>query len=280
MKPASFELFRPTTIDEALHLLNRFGDDARLISGGQSLVPMMNLRLATPGILIDLNGIERLSGVTRVADRVVVGAMTRQQFLLQNEIIRKDVPLLARALSHVGHYQTRCRGTIGGSLSHADPSAEMSLVALTLGATLTIQKAGHVRIVTPQDFFQDAMITVLEAEELLAEISFPVASDDCRIAFHEFSRKHGDFAIAAAAAQWSPSQKTLTIGLGGVTSTPFICQQICEAAKAGAPLVTLEELIEAELDQIEPLEDVHTSAGYRRELGSVCLSRCLRELFF
>ena len=182
MKPCVFEMHRPRELLEALELLERHGDDARLIAGGQSLVPMMNLRIATPAILVDLNTVSGLSGIHRDGDVIRIGAMTRQQSLLDNELIRQHVPLMAEATRHIGHYSTRSRGTVGGSLANADPSSELALVAVTLGADLTIRGRTQTRIVGASDFFIDALRTALEPTEILTELAVAVASERSTVA--------------------------------------------------------------------------------------------------
>jgi carbon-monoxide dehydrogenase medium subunit len=271
-------MHRPRELAEALELLERHGDDARLIAGGQSLVPMMNLRIAMPATLIDLNSVTGMSGIRRDGDVVRIGAMTRQQVVLDDELIRRHVPLLARAVQHVGHYSTRCRGTVGGSLANADPSSELALAAVTLGAELTVQGTAGARTVAAADFFLDALRTALEPTEILTEIAMPVASAGAKAAFHEHARRHGDFATASAAALLSPEQNTLRVGLGAVGPVPVVCTRIQDAFRNGNLCERLDELIEEEIAAVDAISDVHTSASYRRRLGAVCLGDCVREL--
>ena len=276
MKPCAFEMHRPRDLVEALELLERHGDEARLIAGGQSLVPMMNLRIAAPAVLVDLNAVNDLSGARRDGDVIRIGAMTRQQRLLDDELIRRHAPLLAAAARHIGHYSTRSRGTVGGSLANADPSSELALVAVTLGADLTIRSATQTRTVAASDFFLDALTTALEPNEILTELLVPVAPERSTIAFREHARRHGDFAIASAAAQLSDG--VLRIGLGAVGSVPVVCTRIQDAYHRGQLLTELDELIAAEIAAVEAISDVHTSADYRRRLGAVCLADCVKEL--
>lgn len=277
MKPAAFEMHRPRELAEALEMLERYGDDARIIAGGQSLVPMMNLRIAAPGVLIDLNTVKDLSGIRCDGDVVRIGAVTRQQALLENEDIRVHVPLLAKAAAHIGHYSTRSRGTIGGSLANADPSSELALAAVTLGATLTVRSAEQTRVVGAEDFFLDALKTALEPTEILVEIGFPVAGAGAKVAFHEHARRHGDFATASAAAQLA-ADGTLRVGLGAVGPVPVACRRIEEAFRAGRLSRDLDQIIAEEIAGVDAIADVHTSANYRRKLGAVCLADCIREL--
>ena len=278
MKPCAFEMHRPRELLEALELLERHGDDARLIAGGQSLVPMMNLRIATPAILVDLNTVSGLSGIRRDGDVIRIGAMTRQQSLLDNELIRQHVPLMAEAARHIGHYSTRSRGTVGGSLANADPSSELALVAVTLGADLTIRGRTRTRIVGASDFFIDALRTVLEPTEILTELAVAVASERSTIAFHEHARRHGDFAVASAAAQLSPERGVLRVGLGAVGPTPVLCKRIEDSFRTGDLRAELDDLIAAEIADVDALSDVHTGADYRRKLAAICLADCVRGL--
>jgi len=278
MKPSAFEMHRPRELGEALQLLERFGDDARLIAGGQSLVPMMNLRIATPAILIDLNAVSDLVGIRREGAFIRIGAMTRQQALLASEVVRQCAPLMTEAVRHVGHYSTRSRGTVGGSLANADPSSELALAAVTLRAKLTIRSAKQERIVEAKDFFLDALKTAVQPNEALTEIAVPVASGDTRVAFREHARRHGDFAIASAAAQLSPAHGILQVGVGAVGPVAVACRRIEGAFGQADFSAALDKLITAELSDVDVLSDVHTSANYRRKVAAVCLGDCVREL--
>jgi CO/xanthine dehydrogenase FAD-binding subunit len=273
MKPEAFEMVRPTAIGEVLELLARHGGAAKIIAGGQSLVPMMNLRIASPGILIDINRVADLSGIRRDADRVRIGTLTRQREVLASDIVARDLPLLALAATHIGHVQTRARGTVGGSLAHADPSAELALVMVTLGADLILRSHAGERVVPARDFFQDALVTVLEPEELLAEISIPVAAPGTRVAFKEYARRHGDFAIASAAVQRAPSGALLA-GIGGVGSVPHFCRKLNESRSMEA----LAPVVAEEIAAIDAMTDRQASADYRRTLGEAALTDCLREV--
>jgi len=278
MKPAAFEMHRPRQLAEALDLLASHGENARLLAGGQTLVPMMNLRVAAPAVLIDLNTVTDLSGIRRNGDLIRIGATTRQQQLLESELIREHAPLLAAAARHVGHYSTRSRGTVGGSLANADPSSELSLVAVTLGADLTVRSAARTRTIPARDFFLDALTTALEPDEILTEIAVTVAPERSTVAFHEHARRRGDFATAAAAAQLSPDRRELWIGLGAVGRIPVACRRMQDAFHSGTLLADLDVLIAAEIADVDAISDVQTSADYRRRLAAVCLSRCVREL--
>ena len=279
MKPARFEIHQPRKLAEVLELLARQGDDAKILAGGQSLVPLMNLRMATPATLIDINRVAGLAGIRNDGGRIRIGAMTRQKALVGHPLIDDHVPLLAKAMAHVGHVQTRSRGTVGGSLAHADPAAELPLVMVTLDAVFTAESVRGRRQIAARHFFRDALTTDLAADELLVEIDLPVAPADSRTAFREFARRHGDFAIAAAAVQWSAEDATLAAGLGGVGTVPHFCARLADAAAAAQGNRShLEALARDEIAGIVPLSDLHASADYRRTLAALALADCLEEV--
>jgi CO/xanthine dehydrogenase FAD-binding subunit len=277
MKPAAFDMVRPETLEEALRVLAANADDAKLLAGGQSLVPTMNFRLAAPKVLIDLNRVSGLSGVRRDGDWLRVGAMTRQAELLENPLVAAHAPLLKQALVHVGHVQTRSRGTIGGSIVHADPSAELPLVMTVLDAVYTIERAGWRRTAKTADFFIDALVTGIDADEILTEIAIPLAPDGARHEFREYARRHGDFAIVAVACQYAPPG--LAIGIGGLEAVPRRCR-VLEAALAERRTEPqeLSELIQAELAAAHPLSDLQAGGDYRRQLAAVLVADVLAEV--
>lgn len=278
MKPARFEYYRPAELDEALELMGRFGVDARVIAGGQSLVPMMNLRMATPDVLIDVAAISELSGITIDADHVKIGAMTRQAMLLEDASITIHLPLLAAAASHIGHFQTRSRGTVGGSLAHADPSAEISLVMVTLGATIKLQSARGQRIIGAREFFVDALTTAIEEGEMLTEISVPISPPKTTVVFREFARRHGDFAIAGVAVQYYPAEKRLLAGVGAVGPIPHFCAELSNTLWAtNFGLAVLNSAVESEIEQIDAISDLNATASYRRHLGKTLLIDGIKE---
>jgi 2-furoyl-CoA dehydrogenase FAD binding subunit len=277
MKPAAFEMVRPQTLDEALAVIAEHMDGAMVIAGGQSLVPLMNFRLATPGLLIDLNRIAALVGIRRDGDWLRIGAMTRQSELVENELVAQHTPLLRIVVPHIGHVQTRSRGTIGGSLAHADPSAELPLVMVALDAVVTVQSRRAHRTIAAREFFIDAMVTALAPDELLTEVAVPIAEPDTRCSFLELARRKGDFAIVAVATQFASPR--LTIAVGGLESRPRCCTRLIEAlGRRGFSRHGLPELISAELDHVEPLSDLQASADYRRHLAAVLLERCLEKV--
>jgi len=281
MKPAPFELYRPDSLAAALALLEEHGEDARLLAGGQSLVPMMNLRIVSFSHLIDLNRVRSLSGIRREGETLRIGAMTRQQEIAGHPLVAAHAPLLAAALPYIGHVQTRSRGTVGGSLAHADPAAELPLVMVVLNAHFTLQSVAGKREVGARDFFQDMLCTDLAPGEVLTEIAVPMAPAGTRVSFREFARRHGDFAIAAAAAQYvdGPDGGSLAIGLGGVNPVPYFCARLSRSMAGGkAAQAAMEQLIREELEDIQPLSDTQADPDYRRTLAAILLADCLREV--
>lgn len=276
MKPAAFDLVRPETLAEALAMLGAHADDAKVIAGGQSLVPVMNFRLAKPAVLVDLNRIDGLAGIRRDGAVLRIGAMTRQRELLESALVRECAPLLSAAMPLIGHVQTRSRGTIGGSLAHADPAAELPLVTVALDAEMVLASRDGERRLPAHAFFIDAMTTEIRSDEILTEIALPVAPAGTRISFRELSRRHGDFAIAAVAAQYARGQ--LALAIGGIEATPRRLAGIEDAAPRVADRAGWRDLIGAELAGAQALDDLQASAEYRRRLAAVLIEDCLSEV--
>jgi aerobic carbon-monoxide dehydrogenase medium subunit len=279
VKPAPFEYLAPATLGAAIGLLARHGDEARPLAGGQSLVPMMAARLARPAVIVDLNRVLGLSGIVVEREAVRIGAMTRQAAALASLELRAAVPLLAEALAQVGHPATRARGTIGGSLAHADPAAELPAVMVALEAVLTISGSSGERRVPADGFFAGAFETALTAGELLSEIQVPVAASEGQ-AFLEIARRKGDFAVIGAAVRLRFAEdgrcSLARIVLGGVAGTPVRCRESEERLLGEQPSVGLlaaaAERIPA--NSIE-LHSHHASRDYRRQVAPVLLRRAL-----
>jgi CO/xanthine dehydrogenase FAD-binding subunit len=271
MKPVAFDYAVPDTLDAAIAALRQAGEDGRLLAGGQSLMPMLNFRVARPSVLIDLNRIPELALVRRDGDQIVIGAMTRQAVLLASDDLALSCPLLRLALSHVGHPQTRARGTIGGSLCHADPAAELPVVAVLLNATLRVRGPDGARDIAARDFFLGSLTTALAQGEILTEIVLPVAGPGEGFGFVETSLRKGDFAIASAAARIGAGSAELVVG--GVADAPFL------AALEPAALVEAERreaAIRAALDSLDVTQNSHhASAAYRRTLSLVMARRAV-----
>ena len=285
MKAASFDYVRAGSVAEACELLRQDGDAIKLIAGGQSLVPMMAMRLARPSRLVDINEITALKFVALEPDIVRIGACTRQCVLEHNDALAARVPLLRQALAWVGHVQTRNRGTVGGSVAHADPAAELPLAARVLGARMMLRSTVGARCVPAEAFFAGPLATAIEPHECLEEIHWPVWSEH-RIgsAFTEVSRRHGDFAIVAAAAQIAVDDDGRCIranfGLGGGGQTPLafpgLAAHLLGTRMDAAVVQSVAQDAAVELD---PGNDLHASAGYRKRLAAVLAARTLRTAY-
>lgn len=279
MKPAAFEYFRPADLAEAVRLLDDLGDDARVLSGGQSLVPMMNLRLATPAYLIDLSGIPGLSGITKADGFVRIGAMTRQRELLAGHPAFECVPMIPRAAACIGHVQTRSRGTIGGSLANADPAAELPLTMVTLDATVVLSSKDGERSIKARAFFLDAMTTATSPNEIVTAVLIPCPARRPAVAFREFARRHGDFALASVALQHCAESGTIGVGVGAVATRPVYCGYLSALLTEGAAeRDDIIAMLEQDLADSTLLDDGAASAGYRQSLAVELLLECLSEI--
>ena len=273
MKPAPFEYARPADLDQACAMLAA-GDEARVIAGGQSLVPLMAMRLARPKRLIDIGRISDLAFVRDERDGISIGATTRQCVVEHDAIIHKALPLLAKVMSFVGHAATRSRGTVGGSLANADPAAEISLVAVTLGATLLYREGARSAEIAVSDFFLGPMMTALPAAACLTAVRFPRWRDArIGVGFHEVSARRSDFAAASAAAQIALDEdgicRRVALGIGGVTVCPLRLDAAARALEGTrAEETVVRESLRAALAEIEPLSDLHASADYRRRAAA------------
>jgi carbon-monoxide dehydrogenase medium subunit len=279
LKPAPFGYHDPTTVEEAVALYDRL-ENARPLAGGQSLVPMMNFRYAVPDHLIDLNGVAELSGVS-FGSRVSIGAMTRQRDLEFSDEVARRCPIFREAVLNVGHRQTRNRGTIGGSLCHLDPSAEMSAMMMLHDATLTARTVKGERRIPFADFALGFMTTALEPNELLTRIEFDAWPEGHGFAFEEYARRHGDFAIASAGVLLTLDERglvqRLAVVVGGVDTVPVRLRDV-EKSTIGSPLS--QDLSAAVADAAGKLggtDDAHVSADYRRHLATVLVTRALRR---
>ena len=283
MKAAPFEYARAGSVAEACDLLARHGGDAKLLAGGQSLVPMMAMRLLRPAWLVDINEIAALKLVAAEGDAVRVGACTRQATLERDDALAARVPLLRRAIVWVGHAQTRNRGTVGGSLAHADPSAELPLAARVLGAQIALRSKSGTRKLSAEEFFAGPMTTAARSDECIEEIRWPAWPERrAGCAFTEVSVRHGDFAIVAAAAQVAIDAggrcTRAAFGLGGAGGTPLAFPKIA-ARLAGTKLEddAIEDAAKAAAAECDPGTDLHATADYRRHLARVLAARVLRE---
>jgi len=258
MKPRPFDYVRPDTIDEAIALLAERGEDARVLAGGQSLMAMLNLRLADPTMLIDIARLTELGDIRDLGDKIEIGAAVTQNKLLAWLHLANKLPLLAAALPFVGHFQTRNKGTVCGSIAHADPSSELPLsLALLEGEAVLRSKRGE-RVLTAKDFQLGMMTTARAPDELITAVRFPVMAGR-GVAFREVARRHGDFAIIAIAVVIE-DKKTARLGVGGVAGTPVV-RRI--AMNGGA---SVKDAVEKLASELEDYEDLHASAELRRDL--------------
>ncbi len=284
MKPAPFDYYAPETLPEALTLKAQHGDDAKLLAGGQSLIPVLNFRLARPQALVDLNKIEQLAWIREAPNGgVSVGGMTRQRQLERAPLVAERLPLLAAAMVHVAHPQIRNRGTVGGSLAHGDPAAELPVLAVALGARFRLVSTGGERWVAAADFYQALFATALKADEILVEIELPAMARQAGWAFHEVARRHGDFAqvgVAATleldAAGLCRRAKLVLLSVGDVpmvasrAAALLVDQPLNEAAIQAAAHLAADQ-------EIEPGGDIHASEPYKRHLAAVLVRRALAE---
>ncbi|WP_151445770.1 FAD binding domain-containing protein [Lacisediminimonas profundi] len=282
MKAAPFDYVCASNLEHALEVLDANAYDAKLIAGGMSLVPMMAMRLARPALLVDINRLDELKNIRIEADKVIMGAATRQRNVEFDTELHKSLPLVRDGLKWVGHVQTRNRGTIGGSLAHADPSAEMPLAARILDATMRLRsKAGGERTVAASEFFQGPMFTAVGETECLVEIEWPVWQGPGVVtAFEEVAMRNGDFAMASAACQLQIDSSGIcqraAFGLGGVDGTPLAFPDLAQqmiGRKIDENLA--KEIAHAAAKRAEPGSDMHADGEFRRHLATVLLSRIL-----
>ena len=283
MKPAPFDYVAPTTLDEVIRALQAGDGEAKILAGGQSLMPMLNMRLARPSQLIDLARIPELDAIREENGRIYIGAMTTKRSVERSSLVAARQPLLHEATKNIAHPQIRNRGTMGGSMAHADPAAEYPAVAVALDAEMRILGPSGERKIAARDFFITYLTTALEPDEVLAEISFPVHREQDGWSFQEFSRRHGDFAMTGAAItcarNGTGSYDAARIVLFGVSPTPLRASEAEERLRGEAPSEELHREVAEAIGQgiEEPLSDTHASAEYRRQLATVCCRRGLDE---
>ena len=278
MKPSAFRYHAPRSVDDAVALLGELGDGAKALAGGQSLLPMLSLRLAYFDHLVDVGRIPELRGIRSDGDAVVIGATTVDARLETDPEIKALVPLLARATPLVGHFQIRNRGTVGGSIAHADPAAEYPAVALALDAEIEAVSPRGTREIPARQFFRGFWTTDLAADELLRGVRFPVWTGRCGFAVREFARRHGDFAVAGAvvAVQLDADERIerCAISVFGLGPTPLRATAAERAATGQKPDLDAEELGRiAMADLTEVPSDVHGSAKYRTRVGAAMVTR-------
>lgn len=285
MKPAPFEYYCPADLEEGLELLNKHGEDAKILAGGQSLMPLMSLRLARPSAIVDLNRVPDLDRVFTTRDGgLSIGALTRQRSVERQAELAQQQPLLAAAVPLIGHFQIRNRGTIGGSLVHADPAAELPAVTTCVGADFILRSVSGERVVSADDFYLGYMATAVAPNEILTEIRLPPWNSRRAWAIDEVSRRKGDFAMVGVAL-WMELNDDSTckegrITLFGVGSKPVRVEK-AEQRMAGATLdeAAFKEIERIVADDLDPDTDIHASAQYRKEVGGVLTRRALAAAF-
>lgn len=279
MKPAPFEYHKAHSVEEAAALLARGGEDAKVLAGGQSLVAMMNLRLARPSVIVDVNDVPGLSYVFEQDGALRIGALARHCQLEHYPGVLDGFSVLPEAARWVGHYPIRARGTFGGSIAHADSAAEWCMLAVLLDAEIVATKTGGSRTIAVDDFFLGLFMTTLEPDELLTEVRLPHGYTNA--ALREFARRHGDFAIVAAATAFDLDDGVIRrprIVLGGVANLPLAVPEAAALLDGERPSAELfEEAGQAVSRSIEPPSDIHGSAEYRKELAGVLVERALAD---
>jgi carbon-monoxide dehydrogenase medium subunit len=281
MKPPPFRYVAARTVEDAVSALAEGGPDAKLLAGGQSLVPMLNFRLLEPAVLVDINGLGELDYIREDGGSIRIGALTRHRTVETSPIIRSRVPVLAEAMTHVAHFAIRNRGTFGGSLSHADPAAEIPLVARLLDARIRTRTTDGGREIAAAVFFAGALTTVLEPAELVTEVVLPIIPGSAGCAFEEVSRRPGDFAVAMVGAVVTLERgrcREARIAMGGVGQTPLRAVA-AEALLAGEPFDAglIAAAASSASDAADPSGDLHGSADYRRHLVGVLVRRALAK---
>jgi carbon-monoxide dehydrogenase medium subunit len=280
MKPPLFEYRDPTTVEEALELLAEYGDEAKVLAGGQSLMPVLNFRLARPAYLIDINRVAGLNQIDNANGVLKLGTMVRQRAVERSTELAARCPLFAQAMPYIGHPQIRNRGTIGGSVAHADPAAELPALMLALDASLTLRKKSGQRVVAAEDFFVTHLTTVLEPDELLTELSIPAWPERTGSSIQEIAMRLGDFALAGVAS-------TLSLGADGrISRARIVCfgvddrplrmheaeESLVGASPAETAFAEAGRLVSAALD---PSDDIHASGAYRKRVSGVLTRRTL-----
>jgi aerobic carbon-monoxide dehydrogenase medium subunit len=280
MKLPPVEYEAPTTVAEAIDLLAEHGDEASVLAGGQSLIPLLALRLARPEVLIDINRIDELSGVSAANGHVAIGAMTREYVAEESGTIADTLPLLAAALPLIGHEAIRSRGTIGGSLAHADPAAELPAVARALDAEFVVRGPSGTRVIPAAQWFDGYLTTSRRPDELLAEVRFPAAGPGTGVSFEEVARRHGDFAIVGLAASLVFSDGVISearLAFAGVSDVPVRAAAAEDLLAGERPSAELfDEAARRATEDLDPPADLHGSSDYRKTVAAAVVRRGLR----
>jgi carbon-monoxide dehydrogenase medium subunit len=280
MKLPYVEYEAPATAAEAVDLLAEHQDEASVLAGGQSLIPLLALRLARPAVLIDINGVAELSGMSVTDGRVAIGAMTREYVAEESEMVADTVPLLAAALPLIGHEAIRSRGTIGGSLAHADPAAELPAVARALDAELVVRSRSGDRVIPAAEWFEGYLATSRRPDEILVEVRFPAAGPGTGVAFQEVARRHGDFAMVGVAVSLTLADGAISdarLAFSGIADVPVRAAEAEDLLVGEEPSAELfEEAARRATADIDPPADLHGSSEYRKNVAAALVRRGLR----
>lgn len=282
MKAAPFDYVEAGSADEAVHLLGETGAEGAILAGGQTLMPLLALRMATPAVIVDINPAADLAGITSGEKGVRIGAATRQAAALTSPIVASHAPALTRAIAHVGHYQTRSRGTVGGSIALGEPAAEQPATAVAMGAMIELRSTRGARLVPARDFYLGSYLTARADDEVLVAVHFPQWPAGTQTVFHEVARRAGDFALVGLIMLFDVSDEKIAragIGWFGMGPTP-IAGLAAEQAMTGVALSDLDprELARIALAEVEPVDDLHASAHYRRTVATRLFERSIQTL--
>jgi aerobic carbon-monoxide dehydrogenase medium subunit len=282
VKPAQFEYLAPTSVQDAIDALSEGGDDVKVLAGGQSLVPLMNMRLARPRTVVDINRIGELAYIREHDGGLAIGALTRQRAAEKSDLLRERAPLMHEAIGYIGHIAIRTRGTIGGSIAHADPAGELPAVVTALDAELVVRGPGGERTVRPDEFFLTYLTTVLGPDELLTEVRLPAWPAAAGWSFREVSRRHGDYALVGVACTVRLAEdgscSDARLVLTGVGGAPYVSRAGQDAVRGERPSPALLEHVQEAVSSdegLEPESDIHASALYRKEVAGVMAKRAL-----
>ncbi len=277
MKPPPFAYAAPETLDECVALLSQYSDDAKILAGGQSLMPLLNLRMVRPAVIVDIGRVRGLDRWETEGALVRIGALVRQRSLECDQALAAAVPLLAHAIALIGHPATRSRGTIVGSMCHADPAAELPVCAVLLGAEFVLRSSAGTRVVRADDFFDDALSTAAHSDELVESVRFPAAVAGGGYAFDEIARRHGDFALVSVAAAVEPqdSGPKARVALGGVGPRPVVFRLDDFAPGGGMGALQFGSFGRHVAEHIEPNTDLQATADYRRAVAATLVERAL-----
>lgn len=284
MKPAPFAYSAPSSLAEALALMHQHGDEAKILAGGQSLIPVMNFRLAQPTRLVDLNGLSELGFIRAEKDGLHIGAMTRQRTVERSPLVATHAPLVQETMPFIAHPQIRNRGTFGGSIAHADPSAELPAIAVTLEAHLRLQRQGGERWVKAPDFFTGLFATDMAPDEILTEVVFPPVAPGTVTGFMEFARRHGDYALVGVAAALTfnasyvcTSARLVYLSVGEMPTVALRASALLVGEKLTAEGMAAAANLAA-TEEIEPGDDIHATVAYKRHLAQVLTRRVLQTV--